>query len=628
VLVADVAGYSRLMAEDQDATVRTVTAYREEVELLVRQHQGRLVDFTGDEFLAEFPTALESVRCAVEIQRVLGARNEDLPAGRRMEFRMGIHLGDVAATEGRLYGDGVNIAARPDPVRVYRVEIVAEPARPETSPRSLRRAALAVGVVVLLGALAVAGWRILAVGAVSSTAAPIRSIAVLPLENLSGDPEQEYFADGMTDTLIGELAKIGSLRVTSRTSVMQYKGARRPLPQIAAELGVDAILEGTVFQAGDRVRITVQLIRAQTDEHLWADRYDREVADVLLVHADVARAVANEVRAEITPDEERLLARPRRVDPDAFDAYLKGLHYTDEHTLVATRTALEFYESALEIEPDFAEAHAAIARLYILSAESVLQMPFAVAASRAKQAATRALELDDGIASAHASLAFVLWTEYDWMEAEREFERALELDPSDPWTLDQFSYYLGHADQHQRSIELGARARAVAPTDPWFRISYAWKFIWARDFARALREFRASIQLDPDFPQTHLGVAFAHRGLRQHDEAVEAAQRFFTLAGVGWAADAMRRGYAEGGANGAYARFLEVALELDDRDQLAATHGIANAFTVLGEFERAFEWLARHPLHAIPADPSWDPLRDDPRFDALLRKINWPGLDS
>jgi TolB-like protein/class 3 adenylate cyclase len=334
ILSADVVGYSRLMAEDEDATVRALTDHRDAIAALVGQHRGRVVDAPGDNVLAEFPAATDAVQCAVEIQRVLEVRNAPLPGDRRMQFRIGVHLGEVRAEGERIYGDGVNIAARleglaepggicisgavhdqvqskldlrsedlgeqsvkniPKPVRVFRVTIEAETALPEKRSKSPRRAALAVGVVVFLGAVVVVGWRMFAGdGEVTGAAisSPIRSIAVLPLENLSGDPEQEYFADGMTEALIGDLAKIGSLRVISRTSVMQYKEARKPLPEIARELNVEGIIEGTVMRDGDRVRITAQLIDARDDRHLWADRYDRDLRSILALQSELARAIA------------------------------------------------------------------------------------------------------------------------------------------------------------------------------------------------------------------------------------------------------------------------------------------------------------------------------------------------
>ncbi len=324
ILSADVAGYSRLMAEDEDHTVRTLTEHREAVTKLVPRFGGRVVDFSGDNFLAEFPSAVNAIKCAFELQESISARNAGVEPQRRMEFRIGAHVGDVRVDGERIYGDGVNIAARlenlagageiclsgavydqvrrmvdlpyqdlgeqvfkhlPDPVRAYRL-------RPRGASGELRSEA----PHTTAGGAAAPGR--------------IQSLAVLPLENLSDDAEQEYFADGMTEALINDLAKISALRVVSRTSVMQYKRVRRPLPEIAKALNVDGIIEGSVIREGDRVRITVQLIDARRDQHLWAERYDRYLRGILALQNEIARTVAAQIQIELTPEEEELLEGP------------------------------------------------------------------------------------------------------------------------------------------------------------------------------------------------------------------------------------------------------------------------------------------------------------------------------
>ena len=327
---------------------QTLSRYREQIELQVRQHGGRVVDATGDDLLVEFASALNATRAALEIQRVLRTQNAERPPDHRMDFRMGLHVGDVRVEDGRLYGSGVNVAARlqalsepgglcisdavlqqvrehlelgfedlgeqvvkniPTPVRAYRVPLdsgagvasAETQARPAASSRG--PVWVAAGLLVLAATAGVWWWvgggMPSLLGALET--GPIRAIAVLPLENLSGDPEQEYFADGMTDALISDLAQIASLRVISRTSVMPYKRARKPLREIARELDVDALVEGTILKVGDRVRITAQLIDARNDHHIWAHRYDGDLADVLTLQADVSRAIAEQIEIVLTP---------------------------------------------------------------------------------------------------------------------------------------------------------------------------------------------------------------------------------------------------------------------------------------------------------------------------------------
>jgi TolB-like protein/class 3 adenylate cyclase len=673
ILSADVVGYSRLMAEDEAGTVRTLTDYRAETALLIQQHRGRVVDSPGDNVLAEFPTATEAVECAVEIQRVLQARNAALPTDRRMEFRVGVHLGEVRPEGERIYGDGVNIAARleglatpggicissevhgqvrhrlqldyddlgkqsvknlPDPVRVFRVRLEAETVSRATSPRSLRRAALTAGLLVLLGVAAVGGWRMFGGRPGEPTAAaissPIRSIAVLPLENLSGDPEQEYFADGMTEALIGDLAKLGSLSVISRTSVMQYKGQRKPLPEIAQELKVDGVVEGTVMRAGDRVRITAQLIDARSDRHLWSDRYDRELSDVLALQSDVARAVAEQVRLELTPEEQSALTASRPVDPRAYDAYLRGLQLRGPVTLVRAwgpRVIAQF-ERAVELDPDFAEAYVALATVRLVLGLVGSNLRYRSEFPEARKAAQRALELDDRQGGAHATLGAVrLYHDRDFPGARRAFERALQRSPSAPVALDIYAWYLLWVEgRTEEALDLSERLLLVAPLDLVYRPERCGHFFFARQYERAIEEVERVRELDPDFADPI--VVMTYFMLDRLEEAHRTQIAFLEQCGAPCDSqrEARARGWAEGGWEGSVRAWLEVATDIEG----SSPFSIASDYTMIGEADEAFAWLERgyrerDPLmSSLKANPIFDPLRSDPRFDDLLRRIGFP----
>jgi adenylate cyclase len=489
ILVADVVGYSRLMAEDQDATVRTVTAYREEVELLVRQHQGRLVDFTGDEFLAEFPTALESVRCAVEIQKVLEARNSELPSERRMQFRMGIHLGDVAVQGERLFGDGVNIAARlqaladpggicisgevhslvhtklaagfddrgdqsvkniPDQVHVYQIPPQSEPeesarglvSRGKRSHRLRSVLVTSAAILLLLGVGLWASWPRplgLLVDLAGVSGPPVDpplpdepSLVVLPFENMSGDPEQEYFSDGITEDLTNEFARNPFLFVISRNSAFTYKGKRVKVEEVGRELGVRYVIEGSVRKAGDRVRITAQLIDATTGGHLWSERYDRELDDIFAVQSEIAQEILGAVGVEMAAAESQRVARKTLQDLTAVEASWKGQTYLMQGTREGVAKARLLYERAIEIDPDYAPFYAWLGNTYMTEYASAWSRDPALL-DRAEELARRSIDMDPSWPAGHVTLGWVALFRGNSAEALASADRAIERAPNVEW---------------------------------------------------------------------------------------------------------------------------------------------------------------------------------------------------
>ncbi len=659
ILSADVVGYSRLMAEDERETLRALKACQEVTASLVRQHRGRVVDSPGDNLLAEFPSALDAVEAAVEIQHEIAARNLSVPAQRRMEYRIGVHLGDVMVDGDRIYGDGVNIAARlqalaepggicvsgavheqvgkklavsyrdlgaqslkniPEPVRAYSIRTDGLVAPPKVPPR-VTRSLLAVASVLVLAAAIFAAWRLLPLGA---SPGPIRSLAVLPLENLSGDPEQEYFADGMTETLIGDLGKIGSLKVISRTSVMQYKGARKPLREIAAELGVDALLEGTVMREGERVRVTAQLIDGRTDHHLWAERYDRDLRGILELQSDVARSVAREVELELSPGEAARLANRPPVDPAAHDALLKGIyHFGRTITPESMKSALASFERAIELAPAYAPAHAWLAFAWLFLTNAVYVVPDRQGMPKAKSAALRALELDDALPEAHGALGSVaLNFDWDWPASERHFQRALELNPSLPWPHVGYAWYLISCGRVEDAI---AEARRAAKLDPLSLLMRGWPvglYFYAGRFTDALDEAQAVREMDP----TWLGPGGEiYNALGRYEESIAAFERLGVLNPE--QASELRAALSRGGREG----YLREVLRLLRGRPVPVHIRVAAIHAQLGERDEAFAELERAYaaregdlvwLRTFP--PGLASIRDDPRFDELVRRIGIP----
>jgi serine/threonine protein kinase/Tfp pilus assembly protein PilF len=456
----------------------------------------------------------------------------------------------------------------------------------------------------------------------------IRSIAVLPLENLSGDPAQEYFADGMTEALTSEMAKIGALRVISRTSAMQYKGARKPLPEIAQELNVDGIVQGSVLRSSGRVKITAQLIRAATDQHLWAGEHIRELTDILSLQSDVARSIAHQVQIQLTAQDTVRLSKATKVNPDAHDAYLRGRFYWNKDAREDLERARQYFEQALEKDPNYALAHAGLADYY-----SVL--PFYTNARpddvfpKAKEAVGKALQLDNSLSEAHGTRAYILtYYDWNWSAAELEFQQAVALNPNDATLRHRYSRYLsslGRIDEALAEIE---RARLLDPTDLVIKANVGVIYYFARRYDRSIEELKKVLKDHPDFgtAQWGLGLAYEQKGLYEQAlvELEKAAQKRRTnaLASLGHLYGVMGR----------KKEARDILLELEKRAgqesvspyQLVLVHiGLGNTEAAVAGLQQAYREHATL-LSYLKMDPRLDPLRDDLRFQDLLRRMNFP----
>jgi TolB-like protein/Flp pilus assembly protein TadD len=460
----------------------------------------------------------------------------------------------------------------------------------------------------------------------------IRSLAVLPLECLSTNPEEEFFADGMTDELITTLAQISALRVVSRTSVMRYKGTRKSLPEIARELKVDVVLEGTVVRSGNRVRIAGQLIDARTDTHLWAKKYESDLRDILAVQNDVAQALAQEIKIQLTPQEQARLALARPVDPLAYEAFLKGRYWWNKRNPEALQKGLQFFQQAMEKDPGYALAYVGIADSYtVLGSAAYDAMPPGEAMPRAKAAALKALELDPALGEAHVSLAQVL-SAYDWDFpcAEKEFKRTFDLNPGYPSAHHFYAVHLMGMGRQEQAIAEERRALELDPLSLTFRHNLARALHYARRDDEAIAEERGILEMDPNFYQAHnlLGWVFLGRG--QKDEAVAELQSALELSRGALIALA-NLGYAQGAAgNPAEAvKTLQNLSELSKQRYIPAYH-FAIVYAGLDQKDQAFAWLEKayqersnYLLFLNVIDPMV-PLRSDPRFQDLVRRIGLP----
>jgi TolB-like protein/Flp pilus assembly protein TadD len=457
----------------------------------------------------------------------------------------------------------------------------------------------------------------------------IRSLAVLPLENVSRDPAQEYFADGMTDALIGDLARIRALRVISRTSAMKYKGAQKALPEIARELDVDAILEGSALLLGNRVRIQVRLVSARTDETLWAERYDRELSDVLGLQSEVAEAVAKEIAIQVTPKEAAQLAQRPAVHGGAHVEYLKARHLIAAASPQAITLSLKHLTLALELEPNFAPAWAALADVHLTRAGRGMAPP-AEADAEAEAAAKKALALDDGLAEAHAAIGQLQVHRRNLPAAIRSFQRAIELNPGLPTA----HYWLGRAfycsERHAEAQAEMLRALSLDPLSMIIHTTVGDAYYYAREYEKSVVYYRMAIELDPRFDGAHTDLARSLEALGRFDEARAQYEEGRRLSGgvagpsFGLAHLAASRGDV------AEARRILEALKAARAERVVSAWGIAALHASLGDVDEAFRWLdtaveeQATGLIFLRVHPRLDAIRPDPRYAALLKRV---GLD-
>jgi len=490
-----------------------------------------------------------------------------------------------------------------------------------------RRGLVAIGALVavlaVLAGFNVGGWRERLVN--KSGAQRISALAVLPLENLSHDPEQDYFADGMTEALITDLAQIGTLKVISRTSVMQYKGTKKALPAIARELGVDGVVEGSVLREGQQVRITVQLIQAPSDRHLWAQSFDRELKGVLALQSEVARTIAEEIRVKLTPQEQAQLASIRAVNPEAHEAYLKGRYFWNQRTGEGLQKSIEYFQQATDRDPTFAPAYVGLADSYIvLSALGFL--PARDGYPKARTAATKALEMDDTLAEPHADLAWIKMAfDWDWADAEREFQYALKLNPNLANGHHWYALYLIYMGRFDEALKEINRARELDPLAPQINANVEEVFYSSRQYDRAFQEIRNTLEIFPNYAQAHykLGLVYTQKG--QYEEAITQFQKAIALENSRQPRFLAALGNAYG-MTGRRNAAQSVLKELLGRERVDSCT-IVPIYLGLGQKGKALDWLEKgyeergSCFAALKVAPWADPLRSDPRFQDLMQRI-------
>lgn len=491
----------------------------------------------------------------------------------------------------------------------------------------LSRGWKSAGLLLLVMAAALAAWR------VHSWLRPptvIRSLAVLPLESLSSDASQDYFADGMTDELISDLGQIGALRVISRTSVMAYKHTRKPLPQIARELNVDAVIEGTVLRSGDQVRITAQLIQASADKHLWSQSYEGELRDTLALQDKVARAIADQIRINLNPQEQAALKNVKAVNPQAYESYLKGRYFWNKRTRESLKVALAYFNQAIDEDPKYAQAYSGLADTYALLGDwQYAVMTAKEALPKAKAAAIKALELDNTLGEAHNSLAFCLdGFDWDFDSAGKEFRRAIELNPGYATAHHWYAWHLSLLGRYDEAIAEMRKALNLDPLSLVINADLAELLVMAHSYEESIQQSRKTIKLDPNFGLAHNHLAQAYLQEHRNDEAVAELRKAVQLSGGNPTCIAnLARAYAAIGKRSEAQKLLD---DLKKRVSPGYSHGteIAVIYAALGDKDQAMTWLEKSYEErfnpGVLLRPGFDSLRSDSRFEELMRRVGLP----
>jgi eukaryotic-like serine/threonine-protein kinase len=462
-----------------------------------------------------------------------------------------------------------------------------------------------------------------------TTANRIRSLAVLPLENLSGDSTQEYFADGMTEELINNLAKIGDLKVISRTSAMQYKGVHRRLPQIARELNVDAILEGSVLRSGDHVRISTQLIQGATDNQIWSHSYESDLSDVLGLQRDVARATAAEIRVALTPQQTALLTHSKRVNPEAFEAYLKGRFFWNKRNEEGFRKGIEYFHKAIDEDPNYAPAYAGLADSYLMLVEYGLT-PAKQGVPEARAAALKAVELDDTLAEAHTSLAAVREDyDWDWPAAEKEFRRAIELNPGYVTAHQWYAEFLAEMGRFDEALNHGTRALDLDPLSLMANSALGEILYESRQYDPAIEQLHKTLDLDSSFGEAHRLLGLSYLQKSRYKEAIDELGKALTFSGGSpQCAALLGRAYAVSGQKRKAREMLE-SVKGQSRRMYVSPDDLSRLYAGLGDKDEAFRLLQDAFEQRLPSmlnlkvDPTVDELRSDERFQQLLDRVGF-----
>jgi TolB-like protein/Tfp pilus assembly protein PilF len=630
IMFTDMVGYTALGQRDESLSLALLEANRKMLRPIFARHNGREIKTIGDAFLVEFASALDAVRCAYDIQRASREFNISLPNEKRIHLRIGIHLGDVVEAQGDILGDAVNVASRIQHLAgdggVCLTQQVFDHVQSkfELSLVSLGKQALKNVRAPIEAYRIVMPWE----AGVERETLDRKRVAVLPFYNMSPNPEDDYFADGMTEELITTLSKIGEISVISRTSVMQYRKAPKHVKDVGKELDAGTILEGSVRKAGNMVRITVQMVDAGKDKHLWAESYDRNLHDIFAIQTDIAKRVADALRVNILAGEKEQIEKKPTISTEAYTLYLKGRHYWNERSKEGVTKAIEYFKQALKLDPNYALGYSGLADCHLILAQWGFEDPSANL-QKAETLVTKALELDKNLAEAHAALAAIFfYYEYDQVRAEEEFRRAIELRPNYSTGHQWYHLFLmGHGRWEESYAEI-VKALELDPFSLIMNDNLGFYFFARKDYERAMEQSKKVLEMKPDFTSAHWTLMSAQLLASKYDEAQEEAMMISRLSNSMLAGkQALALVFAKIGKAEEARRLLAELEERPKEEEYVSPSRIALILFVLGEVDRGFEWLEKayegHDgnLPFLRANPLYDSVKSDPRYHSILKRM-------
>jgi adenylate cyclase len=630
IMYTDMVGFTSLGQMNEPLSLELLEDQRRLVRLLLREHNGREVKTMGDSFLVEFPSALDAVRCAYDIQKKLHEFNDSRPEEQRIHLRIGVHVGDVVLSNGDISGDAVNVASRIEGLadrdsvcitrQVYdQIQNKFEPGVTSLGLKSLKN----VSAPIELFSVAMPWER----GPTQPPTGPDRSrIVVLPLANISADPKDEFFADGMTDELIGTLSKIRGLKVVARTTAMRYKGERKTASEIGRELRVSSLLEGSVRRDANNIRISVQLVDTATEEQLWADKYDRELQSVFALQSEIAQQVARALEVQLKDADSTALSKTQTKDTGAYTLYLRGRYHWNTRSEDGTNKATKCFEEALARDPRYALAHVGLADCYAILGLYGYRRPSTVYPT-AREEIAKALDLDDSLAEAHASMGEVMMQYYyEWDRAKNELDRALMLNPNYATAHLWKSTYFATQGLLDEAIAEVRVAQEMDPLSMIISTELGKTLYYAGKHKEAVEQYERSLEIDDRFAISHKGLAEVYAQQGKFDESILEIEKAIAISKRSvFILDDLGYVYALAGRRTDALKVLE-ELETLSTETYVPPYGRAAIYAGLGDFNNALVWLGkafeeRSFLAWIKVDPVFDAMRNDPRFLSLLEKL-------